>query len=756
MSDIINVKARVSKELFYNTDTMYGVYSFYLIDSDKDVKINKDWNNFVVTGNCPQLLGNKEYEFSMIPTKHKKYGDGYGFVEVSERKLGTIEDQQQYLRQVISKRDANILIEAYPNTMIVDEIKHNKIDVSKLKGIKEAKLLKIKEKLSMYDNLKLVLVELSDLDISMNALKRLVNHFGTQDALIKNIKENIYCLTAVDMFGFIKVDEYAMKRGDDPTSPNRIKACFEYIIKDEGKDGHSWVPVDTLIQKAENLLKIDTVIIVNELESIKSESKEFYFKDDKFTLKRFFDYEKNIKFHLDRLYSNYQTTKRQINFDEIEEKLNIAYTEEQKEVIRMADQNGVMIINGKGGTGKTTVLKGIIETLSDEVYNACALSGKAANVLSSKGIKSSTIHRMLGVTKNGQFMYNEENQLPYDIVIVDEASMINTYLFNCILKAIPDGGKIIIVGDAGQLPAIGLGSVFEDLLQTQTYPNKELTIVHRQAQKSGILTSANKIRDGEKINGRYEHNPQTYGVNKDMVLYPMKSREKIFDTIMTIARSMLKKHGREWIDDFQIITAVKQRGENSVKKLNIELQKIFNDTSKDSLERNGYSYLENDKVIHNGNNYNAITFPDVETYIKYKDYSVEDLIEEDDVKLVNVSVFNGTVGTIVHIDKHEKNALIKFEDIDGLVIYSQQDLNMIELGYAITVHRSQGMGIKNVLFTLDYVAYKLLSKQLVYTALTRASEKLVVVCENGALHQAIETDLSSTRRTFLKDLIKVK
>ena len=508
------------------------------------------------------------------------------------------------------------------------------------------------------------------------------------------------------MFGFKTIDEYAMKRGDKPDSQNRIMACFEYIVKQEGNDGHSWIPIEMLISQAEELLKIDTIHIVGMINVLKEDKKNntFYISEDKFTLKQYYKYESSIKFHLDRLQKNYHKKNTNIDFLGIEEIVGINYTDEQKDLIQMAHDNGVMVINGKGGTGKTSTLRGYVESLRDEHYMTCALSGKAASVLKSKGLNSSTIHRMLGVGKDGKFNYNEKEKLPYDVVIVDESSMVNSYLFSCILQAIPDGGKIILVGDNGQLPPIGLGSVFDDLLQTKHYPNKELTIVHRQAQKSGILSSANTIRDGNKINGRYDFSPQTYGELKDMVMYPFKNRESIYHNILTIAKHYYDKYGESWLNDFQIITALKQRGDNSVKNLNNSLQEIFNDLSKDKLERNGYKYMEGDKIIHSGNNYNARSFIDLETYDKYKEYDsdeLEDIIneilsEEEEVRIPvsKVSVFNGTIGKIVHIDFEMKEALIHFEDVDGLVAYSQSDMSMVDLGYAITIHRSQGIGVK--------------------------------------------------------------
>lgn len=743
MSEVINVSARVGKKLFYNDDNAYGGFSFYLKKADSEIIVDKKWGNFVVVGNCPMMLEGKQYDFSIKSSWNKKYGNGYEFVDVKERKLVTVEDQQEYLRQVISGKDAEVIISAYPNELIIDLIKEKKLDLTKLRGIKESKAKRIIDRLSTYENLQLALVELKDLGVSMNALQRLVEHFGTQDDLIAAVKENIYVLTEVELFGFIKVDEYAMNRGDSPSSPYRILACFEHIVKEEGKDGHSWIHVDDLLKQSENMLEIETDEIVTVLKNIGDKDEKFVIKDQKFTLKKHYFYEKQIKFHLDRLMKTYQPPENIISIDEVEKGVGFQFTNEQRDAIEKAQVNGVFTLNGKGGSGKSSVLVGIINSLNNENYMTCALSGKAAKILSSKGLKAMTIHRML--------MGGED----YDIVILDEASMVNSQLFCSLVSSLQDGTKVIIVGDQGQLPPIGLAAVFEDLVLTKKYPHVELTKVHRQAEKSGILTIANTVRDGNQFNGRYDYKMTTYGELKDMVLIPLANREDIFGHILNIAKGYYEKYGEKSFTEFQILTAVKQRGENSVRNLNKELQKVFNDITKDSLERGGYEYRHGDKIIQNGNYYHAIAFSDMDTYRELQYYEREELLEDEELKeRVNpCSVFNGTLGRIHYVNFDKKEVLIDFEDMEGYVAYSHSDLSMIELAYAITVHKSQGMGVKNILATFDYVAYKLLSKQMVYTAFTRASEKLVVICENGALHKAIETDQSSTRRTFLKEML---
>lgn len=758
MSNVIEVKARVAKKLYYDQDSMFGVFSFYPIETSEEIKLHPIYDNFVVSGNCPAFIEGKEYEFTIEPSWNKKYGDGYKFVNVKQLKLDTVEAQQDYLRQLVTEKDAKTLIDAYPNVMIVDHIKEDKIDVNKLKGIKEARLRKIKDRLVQFETISVALVELKDLGVSLNSLQRLINHFGSQEMLIQKVKENIYSLCEVDMFAFKTVDKYAMKRGDNPESPYRIKACFEHVIKENGNDGHTWISIEDLIIKSEELLKIDTQTIIDTLKDIKNDKRsQFYIDDTKISLKTYYHYEKEIKRHLDRLMKTFQPPEETKSIQEIEEELEIEFTDEQKEAIKLSQQNGVFILNGKAGTGKTTTVKGIVESTPSMFYRACALSGKAAKVLDSKGINASTIHRLLGVGKDGKFYYGEEETLPYNRIILDESSMVNSYLFYSLLKAIPDGSQIIIVGDNGQLAPVGIASVFDDLLNTNTYPKVELTKVHRQAEKSGILLSANLIRDGNKINGRYDYSQQTLGELQDMVLIPLKSREHIFDYVMEIAKGYMDKFGKDSINDFQVLTPLKKRGDNSVERLNNALQDVFNQSDGYSIKQGSYVYKENDKIIHNGNNYEAFAYKDLDTYKQYEWFESEELEEmdfKDDLPFRNVSVFNGTMGKIVHINFEKKEVLIQFEDIDGLVCYSQQELNKIELAYAITVHRSQGMGIKHVLFVLDYSAYTLLNKELVYTGVTRASERLVLLCENGALHKAIETNSGNTRNTFLKELLR--
>ena len=729
MSEHIEVKVNVSKKLYYSGDSMFGVYALEPVGKCGNIELNK-YGNFVVNGNTPELFVGKQYEIIIEPSVHPKYGEGYSFIAVKQKKPTTVDEQQAYIRAMLKEKQAEAIIERYPNHLILDLMRSGEFDYSNVKGIKEATYKKIHK--FLFDNLDLqqALVELRELNISFKAMKKLIDHFGSADTVVQKIKDNIYSLCDVKSFGFKKVDDYALRRGDSKTNQNRIVAGIKYIVEQEAQSGHSWSDIGRIADHTQQLLDVETSYIVDVINTVIQDDGDFYYDGDKIALRQYYFYEKEIYKKLMSMMGrkvSIQVKDIDEKIEKLEELQGVTYTDEQKNVIKLANEHNVLIVNGKGGVGKTFSLKGLLKVFGQYSYICCALSGKAAKVLEANGLIASTIHRMLGV-QGGKFKHNHEERLPYRIVIIDEASMANSFLFYSVLNALPDDAKLIIVGDSGQLASIGTGAIFEDLLQSDILPRQELTIVQRQAAKSGILSCANDVRDGNQINSKSVNKQQVYGELKDFVLFPLSTREGLRDITMQVAKKFLNKD----IMDFQVISALKDRGEVSVRKLNKELQELFNDTSQPFIKRGYYNYYVGDKIIQGGNNYEAG--------------------ENEDV-----SIFNGTLGKIVNIVLDEEKGHkvhIQFEGIDEVIVYEKDDLDMIELAYAITVHRSQGSSIPYVLFVFDYSAYMLLSRQLVYTGISRASKGCVVVCENKALHHAVRTDHGGNRRTFLSEFLK--
>lgn len=403
----------------------------------------------------------------------------------------------------------------------------------------------------------------------------------------------------------------------------------------------------------------------------------------------------------------------------------------------------------------TTIMKGLIRALGNENYTGAALSGKASNVLSKSGIEASTIHRMLGYDGK-EFKYNKKELLPYDIIIIDEASMVNISLFLSILGAMDNGCKIVIVGDSGQLPNIGFGDLLYDMISTKVFPVYELTQVHRQASKSGILELANRIRNGEQVVTYNSSGKETYGELEDQTIFSYSEAEKSnipFDVLRIAQGYKENVKTPEDLFDFQIFVTNRTSGNLSVLSMNTELQGIFNGGKKPYLSRNNYNFKKDDKIIATGNSYNLKSFPSTKEYYSFVEgLKLLDVEDREKAMKGDVDVYNGTMGIVKHVDVDGKVLFIQFEETEELIAYKLNDLDSIHLAYAISIHRGQGSGIKNIIVAVDFSSYLLLSRQLIYTGITRAIEKGLLLVENNALYTALQRD-ANTRQTFLKEFL---
>ena len=715
----LELKVSVSKKIYYNENSSFGVFAVKPLTNKDMIELNQ-YNNITIRGTMPELFPNQEYNVVVTPSDHPKYGKGYDIVMVKFNKPTTVEEQQLYIRTILKEKYAEAIINKYPNHKIIDMIKEGTFDYSGIKGIKQATFEKIKRDLLSNLEIQDVLIDLKDLKLTPKAARKILDHFGSSILAVKKIKQNIYCLTDIHGFGFKTVDEFALNRGDNKYNKNRIIAGIKYLLTQEEQNGHSWVSLDIVFKEGEKLLGIDKKYIQDTVNKLKNNNQnELYISDHQIALYRNYYYEKQIKEMLfDLLQTEPMIRVKDIDkkIAKIEQEYGVTYTHEQKNAIRLACENNVFILNGRGGTGKTFTLKAILKILSQYDHICCALSGKASKIMSSHGLNAMTIHRALEYDGKG-FTYGYDNKLPYPIIVIDEVGMNSNYIMYHIISAVQEGAKLIIVGDSGQLSPIGAGNVFDDLIKSKAFPMQELTIVQRQAQKSGILSCANQIREGKQIIEKDQYGKHVFGELKDFIVLSYDNKENIKNMVIEIS----KKY-KDRVNDFQVICGMKTRGELSVKQLNMELQQIFNPETKPFIERHGYCYKVGDKIIQNGNNY-------------YDE------------------VFNGTLGYIVDVKPALQEIHIQFEDKDEIVCYKGDDIDQIELAYAITCHRSQGSTIPIVLFVVDYSSYMLLSKQFVYTGITRSSKGCIMLCENRALRHAIRTDHSGKRNTFLKDML---
>jgi RecD/TraA family predicted helicase len=728
---MIEIEVKIDRLVWSSTSNDFKIYGALPTNEDDinlhDLKFNQ-YNNLSISGVMPKLEVGSVYNVKMVEKNNPKYGIGYEVQNVFQNLPTSVDEQKAYLSTLLTELQVQNIYEVYNDGEdIIELMKTNKFDYRKIKGMGETTYNVVRTKVVANLELQEALIALSKYGLTYNIVSKLVKKYGSAKLVVDKITENPYTLTEVDGIGFAKCDTYALSMGVEPTSNYRIEACIKYVLDDVGNNsGHSWLSITGLVKKCTEMMKIDQKYSEEYLN--KYSGKTLYISDDRVARINLYNYEKWISESVKRLLST--KPKPVENLDEkinkAEEKQGFNFTDEQRDAIKMAVENNFVVITGKAGTGKTTILKGIVEVLKsdDEFkdYYACALSGKAAQrIAESTGLNSSTIHRLLGwnAESNG-FLHDYNNTLPKGAGVLDEASMVNSYICNALFGAMPTCGKLIVLGDVEQLEPIGAGNVFKDLVDSKFVPKVYLTQVHRQAMKSGILSTANNIREGIQFNTKDNYEERVIGELKDLHFKPYRKVETVKKAIIKACKQYLNAPNFDLMN-FQVIVPLKNRGEICTKKLNIELQEIFNPEMKPVINRNGYDFKEGDKVIQQGNNY-------------------------------DINCWNGTLGIVKEVDTILKEITIDFVGV-GSVKYNQEDMGQIDMAYALTVHRVQGSQFDNVVIGLDYSSYVLLSRQLVYTALTRASKLAILICENEALIHAIRTDNASKRNTFLKDML---
>lgn len=735
---VLQVHLTLEREMYYNEDGNYGICSVGIAKNDLDyqkIKLSK-YGSFTIKGSMPKLEHGKRYKAKLIEKEDKKYGLGYNVVSIYEDAPISKDEQMSFLSSILTPKQTEEIFKAYPDDDILDLIKNDKFDISKVHGIGEVIFEKIKKKIEENMEYREAIIKLSDLyGVTHNMIKKLSDHYGSPTLLVQKVEENPYILSyEVNGIGFKKCDSIALGIGIDKNSPKRIEACLLFILDREENQGHVWVSKNKLIseiaKETEIRMNVVSEFFDNILENESKVLKKITILGDKIATKSNYEAEKSIASHIERLLSienNYHITNVDGLIYQAEQEQGFEYTEEQVEAIKLAVSKNVIIINGKAGTGKTSVLKGVIKVLSSQEglkYATCALSGKASQrIQQSTNLPSSTMHRLLGYNPNTGFSYDEGNPLEQDVVVLDEASMVNSYLMDKLVCAIKDGAKLIILGDTAQLEPIGAGNCLLDLINSGSVPRVELTIVHRQAQKSGILSVANTVREGKQFCSKTDYKSRRLGELKDLWFYPYAEQESVVNQVIKLSKKYAE--AKTSILDFQVIVPMKERGKLSTFEINKELQDIFNpdELGKGKIVRGKVEFRQGDKVIQNGNNY-------------------------------ELGVFNGTLGIIEYVDNATKTLVINFEDVGRVEYKGVEALKEIDLAYALTVHRTQGSQWKFVLFAIDYSSYVLLSRQLVYTALTRASNTCFLVTELNALTHAVRTDKSIKRNTFLEQMLK--
>ena len=765
------------REMFYNEGTMWGVYSFKFADPyaplKEEIRLHPIYNNFTINGQVFQLEIGEKYTVTFEESYTERYGDGYTFVEVATEGLTKRSAQVEFLHAVLPQGIAQDIVEKNPdNDDLLNSILDGRIDLLDIKRVTSKNIDGYLNAVAEFNTYQEAIVLLAPLGVSINKIQKLSAQLGGSQALIQVINRDIYRLTRFEGFGFKTIDSFALKLGYSKDSKSRILAGAEYVLEQMSTYGDIKIPIESFDKEICKILEVDEVDDKT-FDSIISSDK-FHYEKGHIALSKYREEELEIA---SRLLTLLTSAKPLEGFDEAfelaiqeqENKNGFEFTDEQREAISLPKDSGVMVINGVAGSGKSSVTKAIVEALGKigHSYIAGALSGKAAMVLIQNGLSnSSTIHRMLQWSPNGGFIKNASEPLDEDLVIIDEASMNNNTLFLDILRAIEPGKRLLLIGDNGQLPPIGHGALFEVLLKLNV-PRVELTKVHRQAAKSGVITVANEVRHHVQINKYGTEETQVLGELEDMRVFNYIDKTNIYGDLMATLNRFNQNPSTN-PKDVQILTAMK-KGNLGVPRLNAGAQDILNPHPKGtplpSITHKDVEFRLGDRVIQNGNFYEATRFENMSDYKLYKKgiFSLEEEDIEGNLQYRSLAqesaVFNGTIGYIVDVDK-DNGMLVEFNSYVGkdLIYYShsseKSEIGMLDLAYAITVHRSQGSGFNTVLFAFDYSAYMLLSKEFVYTGITRAINHCLMFVENTALHHAIKNTQSSNRKTYVREFLE--
>lgn len=508
--------ARISYERFYSENTSWGVYSFNTTDqlpncqkitTHKDLFGDEHGDAFVGTlaGRMQQLCIGSEYKITATYKDDNKYGAQYVPITVYALAPQTVEDSKIFLKSLIPESVADSLLTVYPN--VVNDVADGKldtIDFSKVKGVREKTWKKIKDKIIDNYLISDIITLLKPLGVTFTMIKNLLSNEPNPGLLKQKIENNPYYLCSMKGFGFKKVDKLALKlKPELLESRERCIAFISYYLTEIGEnDGHTWCSVDILKAAVED----SAPECIDVFDGVIENNSFLHQYENRIGLKLYYNLEMKILSIIQERLN--KPSPVPIENDEIEagiakaeQEQGFSYTDEQKSIIRSILTQSISFVTGKAGTGKSSILRGIIRaySLANHNISACALSAMAAQrITEATDYPAMTIHRTLGCHGPNKFDYNKDCKLISPVVLMDEASMVNVQIFLAWLEAIDDNTKIIICGDYKQLPPIGFGNIFSDLIHCLPKENiNELTKVMRQAEKSGILTDANLIRDNK-------------------------------------------------------------------------------------------------------------------------------------------------------------------------------------------------------------------------------------------------------------------
>ena len=709
---------------------------------------------FTIVGYLPFISKGDSLKIYGKFVEHKDYGEQFKietFEKLMPKTLGALE---KYLAsgniKGVGPATAKKIINLFGDDTI-HVLKFEPEKLAQIKGISKEKAKEISE--SFVENWEVwqIVGFLERFGIGAESAKKVYNLLGIN--AIQEIEADPYILIDISRgVDFNQIDQMAIKLGIDRESQKRITSGIKYALIKITYNGHCCTLKENLIEYVKQLLGVSTEVIEEGLLTLKVNDDIVVENRDGeqwVYLYSFYRTEKNIAERIIKL-EQAKNTKKFNNIEKelklVEEKTGMLLSEKQKEAIKMINENNVTIITGGPGTGKTTIIKSIIEIYKPKKYKIVlsAPTGRAAKrITETTGEEASTLHRLLEIGKlDEETFYKKDKEyegspIDADIIIVDEVSMVDMFIMSSLLSCIYLGTKLILVGDTDQLPSVGPGSVLKDIISSEKIPTVHLNQIFRQAAKSKIIVNAHRVNDGEKFiqkdDPNLEENPK-----EDFFLIKENNPEKILEQVLSLCNGRLKKYGDyDFFENIQVLTPTK-KGMLGTKELNKALQQELNphrDGEPEKLSM-GATFRIGDRVMQTKNNYDM--------YWEKKDgESLE----------VGNGVFNGETGTITNINEKEKNIRIKFDD-EKVCWYEFNDLEQIEHSYCVTIHKAQGSEFDVVIMVIPQAAPMLLTRNLLYTGITRAKKLLIVIGNDKVVDYMINNVDSKKRNTGLEFKLK--
>lgn len=720
----------------------YKVYSAY-VDKKQypEIKHNEKYGNVTIFGNLHHLCETQSYEVTAVEELNK-YGYGYKVVNIRMDQPKSEEDVYVFLQEILTFKQASELWKNYPD--IIDRVvsgNTDDIDLNKLKGIKEATFIKIKDKIiqnyALYD----LVVEFGGI-LTISMLKKIYDEYPSIEMLKRKLREDPYkCLTRISGVGFIKADAILLELErtnkikfpfDLKSSQQRCAACIEYFLIENQNNGNTKMDLRDLRKQ---VVKLVPTCSQHYVECLKNDY--FYYNKETYdiALRKTYDTENYIAERI----ADANTYKRVWNIDYTKYRNvgDCSLSDEQVSALKCICENNIMILNGNAGSGKSMTSSAIIKMLDDnhKTFRLFAPTGRAAKVLSDyTQCPASTIHRGLGYRPPSDWGYNKECKLDCDVLIIDEFSMTDIFLFAHVIDALDfKKTKLIIIGDSAQLPSVGPGNLLHDFMNSNIIPTISLSKIFRYAD-GGLMKVATDVRNMKPYLNGIKEKCTVFGNAKDYS-FIQSANERIVNDTVSLYRKLIKNHKPE---DILVLSAY-NKGEYGTIVLNKHLQKLANPNiskSSISMQIGETTFYKDDIIIQTVNNYKAIVY--IDNQFTYGDDAETTFIP------------NGMIGKIKLISL--QFAVIDYDGIE--VIYKKSDMQSVMLGYAISIHKSQGGSADTVVLLTPSSHSYMLNSNLIYVGLTRMKKNLYHLGDSNAINRSVKKKENLARNTFMCHFLK--